>query len=178
MKKLMIALAATAMAVAAQASTFSWGYSGALDAETFDGATAILFLSDGGALPSTTGWDTKSTPFTVADLTASGATQFRTGTINADGTFTSDSEDLQKINNKTGSFKFYMAVITDDGKNVALTTGTKTARIVTATTPAAPAWASTALKTYTVAAAPTPEPTSAMLLLLGFAGMALRRKRA
>ena len=179
MKKLMIAFAAVAMAVASQASTFSWGIqSGALDADTFDGAKAILFLSTSGALPSTTGWDEKTTPFTVADLTASGATQFRTGTITDTGTFFSDAEDLKQINGSTGSFKFYMAVITDDGKNVALTTGTKTARIVASTTAASPAWASTAFKTYTVAAAPTPEPTSAMLLLLGFAGMALRRKRA
>ena len=176
MKKLMIAFAAVAMAVATQASTFSWGLqSGAFDADTFAGAQAILFLSDGGALPSTTGWDTKATPFTVADLTGSGATQFRTGEIGTDGTFISDAEDLPSINSKTGSFKFYMAVITDDGMNVALTTGTKTARIASSTTAAAPAWAATAFNTYAVT---TPEPTSAMLLLLGLAGMALRRKRA
>lgn len=177
MKKIMIVFAAVTMAVAAQASTFSWGLqSGSFDADTFGGATAYLFLTDG-ALPSTTGWDTKATKFTVADVTASGATQFRTGTITGEGTFFSSAEDLTSINGKTGSFKFYMAVITDDGMNVALSTGTKTARIVTSTTAASPSWMGSNFKTYTVSSE-TPEPTSGMLLLLGVAGLALRRKRA
>ena len=179
MKKLMVAVAAIAMAVAANASSFSWGIStGALDTK-FAGAQAILFYGPSAgsiSLPDTTGWNDKTTAFTVADLTGSGASQFRTGTIGNDGTFTAEAEDLPKIDNKTGSFKFYMAVITDDGKNVALVTTTKTARIASATTPAGPSWASTQFATFSVTGSDTPEPTSGLLLILGVAGLALRRK--
>ena len=180
MKKLIVAVAAIAMAVAANASTFTWGISdGALDTTKFAGAQAILFYGPSAgsiSLPDTTGWKDKTTAFTVADLKGSGASQFRTGTIGTDGKFTAAAEDIQIIDNKTGFFKFYMAVISEDGKNVALVTTTKSARIAAATTASSAAWAASGFTTFSVTGSDTPEPTSGLLLLLGVAGLALRRK--
>lgn len=172
----MIMLAAVCMAVAANASTFSWGLSsGALDADTYAGGTAYLFYATGTSLslPDTSSFATK-TSFTQADITASGVALFGTGTIAEDGTFASAGEDVTELNGSTGVKRFYMAVISDDGQNVAIVTSTKTARIMASTTVATAKWASTGFDHYTA----VPEPTSGLLMLVGLAGLALRRRRS
>lgn len=174
MKKLMIMLAAVCMAVAANASTFSWGISGALDATTFESGTAYLFYTSAStlSLPDTSSFATK-TSFTQADITSSGVTLYGTGAV-VDGEFLSAAEDVKSLGGSTGVKRFYMAVISDDGKNVAIVTSTKTARIMAATTAAAASWNSSQFATYTA----VPEPTSGLLMLVGLAGLALRRRRA
>ena len=178
MKKLMIMLAAVCMAVAASATTFSWGISGggALDAETYAGGTAYLFYATGSSLahPDTSSFATK-TSFTQADITSTGAALFETGTVGADGTFyTTLADNLTSIGGSTGAKKFYMAVISDDGKSLALVTSTTTARIMAATTAQAAGWTTSKFAHYTA----VPEPTSGLLMLVGLAGLALRRRRA
>ena len=187
MKKIMIMLAAVCMAVAANATTFSWGISGngALDAETYAGGTAYLFYATGStlSLPDTSSFATK-TSFTQADITSAGAALFETGTVEADGTFyTTLADNLESLGGSTGFKKFYMAIISDDGKSLALVTSTKTARIAAATTAGSAAWGTTAFSHYTAAAETPdtpaiPEPTSGLLMLVGLAGLALRRRRA
>ena len=183
MKKLMIMLAAACMAVAANASTFSWGITSALDTEKFASGTAYLFYTSASSLtlPDTSSFATK-TSFSQADITSSGATLYGTGAV-VDGVFLSDPETLTLLDGTTGVKRFYMAVISDDGKEVAIVTSTKTARIMGSTTAAAASWNASQFATFTAAAETPdtpaiPEPTSGLLMLVGLAGLALRRRRA
>ena len=171
------------MAVAANASTFSWGIQGTLDATTFESGTAYLFYTTEStfALPDTSSFATK-TSFTVADITSSGATLFGTGTV-VDGAFESAGESVTELGGKTGVARFYMAVISDDGKDVAIVTSTKTARIMASTTAATAKWSSTQFQSFAAAAdqpvtPSVPEPTSGLLMLVGLGALALRRRRA
>ena len=176
MKKLIVMLAAVGLAAAASATTFSWGIQsgGALDSTKFANATAYLFyVAPSSTLSLPTMTDKAS--YVQADVTSSGATLYGTGALDADGKFYyTEPSNVPNIGGTTGAFKFYMAVISDDGKYAAVVTSTKTARIVAATTAGAAAWANTAFKTY----GNVPEPTSALLLVMGGALLGLRRKRA
>ena len=179
MKKIMFALVAVAMATVASASTFTWGIgSGALDTAKFASGTAYLFYAlPTGTLSVPALADKTSGTYSQSDITASGATLYGTGTL-VDGKFLSDAAVVNAIDSKTGAFKFYMAVISDDGKYAAVTTGTKTARIMNGTTAAGPNWSASNFNTYSVTSSdPTPEPTSGLLLLVGGAMLALRRKQ-
>ena len=178
------------------ASKFTWGLqSGTLNTEKVDAGTAYLCYYTG----STANWATE-----LAKLTAYDATTI-TGTMGMQLVKVADSADptkttgnnatfayngvstTKKVNNtdfispasfsdgSTSSGSFYYVVIDDGGKDIAYTTVAQTATINVGT------GASTKLVTtskFSYAAASVPEPTSAMLLLLGVAGLALRRHRA
>ena len=185
MKKLIMAMAVVATAAAVHASTFSWGLgSGSFDATKFKDATAYLFYSTGTtlSLPDTTGWDTK-TSFSYADIKSANATELEgaradiqnglfDGATSAANYGSLVPADVGLTSQKM--VKFYMALISDDGKNVAIVTSVKQAMISTASTPASAKWTTSDVSVYTA----VPEPTSGLLLLLGVAGLALRRRRA
>ena len=180
MKKVMVMFAAIAMAIAASASTFAWGISGggAIDADTFGGGTAYLFYGTGTlALPTI---DTNVESFNLAAVTGDGWTMHTSGTVAADGTFYDTSlGNMTSIGGKTGTIKFYMAVISDDGMSVALVDAVKSAQIRNTTTAASAGWTASAFTTITAqGGGDVPEPTSGLLLLVGGAMLALRRRRA
>jgi len=180
MRKLSIMLIVVATAMFANASTFKWGITTteSLDQKNFASGTAYLFYGSVGtsglALPSTEGFDKKMS-YSVSDFTSSTATQFKSGAVK-DGAFMSEAESITGIGGSTGNYAFYMVVISDDGKYAALVTSTKTARIMSSTTAASTTWAATAFNTFS--ASGIPEPTSGLLLVLGGAMLALRRRRA
>ena len=169
MKKLMLATLVAVVAICANANTVNWGVnnlSGTLDAEKFANATAYLFYDTTGGLPDATGFDTKSS-FSVTDLTK--------GSVLLSGDVTGgDFAGSDFVDSLSGRTYFYMAVISDDGKYLAISTTTKTASMGTGTGNTNLKWTPTQFTTYTA----VPEPTSGLLMLVGLAGLALRRRRA
>ena len=167
MKKLMFAALVAVAAVSAHANTLLWGVNAAatLDTTKFANATAYLMSSSTAmTLPTP---DTTKTSFSSSDLTA--GTQLATGTMTG-GAF----EGNNFVDSLSGRTYFYVAFISDDGKNIAISTTTKTATMGTGTGNTSLKWMATQFNTYTAA----PEPTSGLLMLVGFGALALRRRRA
>ena len=77
---------------------------------------------------------------------------------------------------KTGNYSVFVVAISEDGQNLAVANAAKTLNIRNVATPANATYVASNFTTYT--ASSVPEPTSGLLLLLGVAGMALRRRRA
>ncbi len=192
MKKLMIALAVTVCAVAANAAAFNWTSSGTNSGKTINGKNGsalysattayTLYLFDAGVT---------SQDVLLAGLRGDKAiTDF---TSVASQTLASNSRiTAQEFSyGETGTtYNYYMAVINGDDvflsasvssmaqladtSNVSfsgLGNATKNAFADTTAT-----FAASGAGWYSTAA--VPEPTSGLLMLLGMAGLALRRRRA
>ena len=177
MKKLIVAAALIACAVSAQASKVTWGASAALDATKISSGTMYLMFAS----------DAEKIDFTKLN----GQTAFSLDMIKAagfDGTldsFAYSSSTLKKSGstfNPTstgyagGTYNCYMFLLSDaTGAEYMAYGGPVSVTLNAATSPTQ----TKTLSSFTyVQASQTPEPTSAMLLLLGFAGLALRRRRA
>ena len=180
MKKLIMALAVVVTAAAVQAASFDWKTSatgkiyGAGTTTLLASSTAYIF--DAGA----------TTQQSVLDAFAAGGT-WTTGSLNskavASGAIAATNGEAFT---RTGadSYNFYVAVL--DGSNLFISdtvqvdsadVGYKTAQFNLKKASQSAAMASstfTAGGWYTA----VPEPTSGLLLLLGMAGLALKRKRA
>ena len=194
MKKLMIALAVVVMTVAASAATFQWrigtgtvydGYNSGKDGYTaanIGSATAYLFNSRDysqatllAALADDTAWSTitaqavGSTTLTSGKNTAYVDTK---STSSVGTTYTADSMTYVDV---------YMAILNTDGDYVYL--HSLDGQVVQAADVTKISFSSTTTPSKSIATSgngwyAVPEPTSGLLMLLGLAGLALRRKRA
>ena len=192
MKKLMIALAAVALAAVSQAASVDWSVannSWTLNNGSKAAAGYTVYLINGAtsletiaaAIDSTTGaFDADQTWVFGNSVTA-----------NAKGSVASNTTTTDKLTRGSG-YDFSVLIIdasaeggpkymvsssinqtaylngTDEATSVAFSASLLGANALTASASAANGWA----------AAAVPEPTSGLLLLLGVAGLALKRKRA
>ena len=186
MKKLMVALAAVAMAAGVQAAAVGWGgatANAAFDSGIAAGSTAYLIFSATAFDPSTA---------TKLDLgtktTDNGGTVVSTYTTTAGDEAqwaffaTYESGDLTKIN---GYYAIMMVDAAGDANkasymyvgNISGATETSSGLTMTFNNE----WKNNdylSMNGYAATVVNTPEPTSGLLLLLGMAGLALKRKRA
>ena len=192
MKKLMIAVAVVAASIAANAASFSWATSG--KAMSIGAATITAGLADGTVynVSGTANADTMSN-----QMTSFGAVWAYTMTITAgtdsdvlSGTFASGDFSSRKISIGLESALFDAASLTnpvDFNYSIVLTGTLKdgndaTVTLTSNTITGNATFGGGDLKMYTDGAsswtASVPEPTSGLLMLLGMAGLALRRRRA
>lgn len=169
MKKLVMFAAIAVMSVMASATTVKWGLVSGTELDGISSGTAYLVY--GTSIPEFSG-----SSFSESTITDAGGQVLATGAIadgfymNATGeTITPDSTGLAK-GNKT----VYMVAISSDGKSMLVSSATKTLNLQASALSSTLQWDGTA--GFTPVA--VPEPTSALLLMLGVAGLALKRKRA
>ena len=194
MKKLMIIATVAIAAIAANASNVKWGTTSgqALDYTTEgqeglkDGTAYLVLLSNQpgayanvtaatAALPDIDAFKTVDGVFTQKSITDAGGIIFRTGDL-ANGMYTpAAAEAITTGPNGTGKYYAYMVAIGSDGQSLALSNTANEFNLISATTPVSKWW-NPANNAFSYAVAP--EPTSGLLLLLGVAGLALRRRRA
>ena len=155
MKKLLVLAAVIVASVAANAASFKWTASNVYGSDgTTKWSGLVTLFASGGTLTEAT---------EVATFTPTSA-----GVIN-----TTFSNDVLVGGN---SYDFYF-VIEDAGK--VFTSATKVGVSAQATAAATIGFGSMATATQNASNwAAVPEPTSGLLMLLGMAGLALRRKRA
>lgn len=178
MKKLIIALAAVALAVGAQASCVAWKYSSSTKNDALEGAKGYIIL---GAYETT---PTFASLKDITDIAYNGTAGYATTTTtkptykNAISSQTIDSEKLT-----AATPNYYLVLVSADEKSffvgaVQDATGSmyepgSSASSTVSFTPTA-----TTFTNFSGTPEPTPEPTSGLLLLLGVAGLALKRKQA
>jgi len=198
MKKLVIVSAAVLCGFMAQASTVAWNCTNVKDSTgaAFSEGSVYVFFVAGNSAADTSSWagleGKGATAFTSAlaganfdynksDITAAA------GTLSYNATTAGAALALDTVG-LTGSTKYSAYAVIFDSETITDTTH----YYVTAASAASTTYGDTSslTKSYTLNASssataanwksvgPVPEPTSGLLMLLGMAGLALRRKRA
>ena len=190
MKKLMVALAGVAMAIGAQAAAANWQasaaniYDGKGDSAAKWAGTAYIF--DASVVTQSELFDV----FAAGTAIGSGTTGFVASDTVSSGTLSSSTCKFSYGEQGGGSYSYFFALVDGDNiylsKTVAATAnGTATAKGISfgsqaptsgATSRSLPTDGFVAVGQW--ATASVPEPTSGLLMLLGMAGLALRRRRA
>ena len=182
MKKLIVAIAIIAGTLGVNASVVSWQYkiSGATGPNTYDAYTAYLVdatawdaatisastFTDGGVVLDSAAFNEGvkgKSNYTYTTLDTSGGVTYRTATVSGTGNLSVYYVILNTADN----------TYTTVADTIAIKDATDTPAIGTHTTITA---ANLAAATWTPVS--VPEPTSGLLVVLGLAGMALKRKRA
>ena len=184
MKKLFVIAAAASLSFAASASTVTWGAQNAssVDASKItEGTFYLMYASTAFDSSKLTGESFSAETLAAAglDKTFDTFSYSNTGTtFKKNNAITPSSTGVAAGNNKT----VYEVLISSDGKNIAW--GSATMNL--AATPGVNQGKTLASFTYVAASTPTPptpptpdipEPTSGLLLLVGGAMLALRRKQ-
>lgn len=179
MKKITIMLATAAIAVGVQAATVNWG--GAIDGPAAGDTTMLLWLES-----AFSGAATKLSGTSVGATADNGGSVVSTYTLTANDV--DSAWEFGASYGTSGSVDGYYAIL------IANTAGTAASymdmgSISGTTAMSAPTalsfnsgWASMSdsltMNGYNVTVGAVPEPTSGLLILLGMAGLALKRKRA
>lgn len=173
MKKMIMAAAIVCAAAIAQASAVTWGMMAgkSLDSEKFANGTAYLICVDALAKPAFADDAAAKTWFDTNGASLEDKALFNQ-TVSAGFAAETVQHDVA-----IGRKNYYMIVVNGDKSAMAITSGAKAINITTSAMGVSASWdATTAMATYDLVS--VPEPTSGLLLLLGMAGLALKRKHA
>ena len=183
MKKLMIVASAITMACSLQAANFIWGngtydYTGPNGETDYTGGKAFLFL--GTVTASETAFDTSAATFVTSALfddtnwvygnvdteNLSASDAVTSTAANQDFTLIIVDKDVASLDGFEGNYYLYTGASDDPG-------------VLPGVTPVyyAQFMDNNPIATWSTMGA-VPEPTSGLLILLGMAGLALRRRRA
>ena len=190
MKKLLVAMAVAMAAALAQAASVSWSVSGLKDSKGND------MTSGAGYVFCTKGSSATTVAEVTAALTGKSAAQVKTylednslmalkGDVRSDGSISVSGVDLATsgVPEKQSGTQLFVVIVDDDSF------GDDTHYVITSTSSSVKTPAATTTNTaiFGISNSATlnpnnwtaaPEPTSGLLLLLGIAGLALKRKRA
>ncbi len=181
MKKLFIVAAAIAMSVAANASTVTWGAKAAstIDAEKITtGTFYLMYATDSSAVDLSKFATMKE--FSASSLATVGLDKtFDSFAYSSTGTYYKKNNAITPVSTGVAAgngLTVYEVLISSAGDYVAY--GTTTMNLAAAAGMNQTKTLDASAITYVPKAADVPEPTSGLLLVLGGAMLALRRRRA
>ncbi len=190
MKKTLIAFAAVALSAAAQAATVDWAFSSKNTIKTYSGADgasiAVYLLNTAGTGYAATISGLEAGTVTAANITSQGS-YLGTGTTGSSGAKIGKASGSLTVANPGVDYSLVFVYFeTVDSKDYYYLSGAQTgtsydgsAEYPSGTTAS---WASSNYSQSNwhavTGSSPVPEPTSGLLMLLGVAGLALRRRRA
>lgn len=179
MKKLIIAAAMMASAIVANASSVTWGATAALDSEKITAGTMYLMASSTGTFDASK--LSGQTAFTLAVLEAAGLDMTFDSFDYTSSSYkvTASKFTASGLQYTAGSYTAY-AICLETGDNADYLAYSSSLQVTLneAVSPTQTKLYSSFTYVQAKGADPIPEPTSGLFMLLGMAGLALRRKRA